>query len=247
MRNLIQIEAALIHSQYILEPTIKSLGLNIAAYPKHLPVIWKFFANKNNSIKVSKFNVPQSFWGTKFYIELKDQNKYHLLTQNNDLILEGEVGKLATTGANDVFLPKLNLLVDKLDGDVGAKFVILSRSIIDSINSINSSLVITDIGQNPAGGVQGSKTDTGILDLSFTGTDPVKIPKILNAILYYEVAKNTEKKSAEIEKTLEFLNKQLPELKKNLDIAETNLSNYRGKKGSLGLNTEGSAYIGTIS
>lgn len=55
-----------------------------------------------------------------------------------------------------------------------------------------------------------------------------------------------KKKSAEIEKTLEFLNKQLPELKKNLDIAETNLSNYRGKKGSLGLNTEGSVILGQL-
>jgi tyrosine-protein kinase Etk/Wzc len=47
-----------------------------------------------------------------------------------------------------------------------------------------------------------------------------------------------EKKSAEAQKTLEFLEKQLPDLKKQLETATTNLNDYRTQHGSIDLEIE---------
>ena len=54
---------------------------------------------------------------------------------------------------------------------------------------------------------------TGILQLALEGDDPARIAAILDALSRAYVRRNVERKSAEAEKTLEFLEAQLPELR----------------------------------
>ena len=60
----------------------------------------------------------------------------------------------------------------------------------------------------------------------------------LNEIANIYVRLNVEQKSAEAQKTLEFLDKQLPMIKNQLEAATTALNEYRLQKGSVDLNIE---------
>jgi tyrosine-protein kinase Etk/Wzc len=68
---------------------------------------------------------------------------------------------------------------------------------------------------------------SGILETSLTGPDQEKIGLVLDDILKTYVRQNVERRSAEAENTLKFLETQLPALKREMDVAEAAYNNYR--------------------
>ena len=76
---------------------------------------------------------------------------------------------------------------------------------------------------------------TGILELTIESTSPDSALQTLNEIANIYVRQNVEQKSAEAQKTLEFLEKQLPMLKEQLDAATSALNDYRTRHGSIDL------------
>src|SRR3546814_1076251 len=71
------------------------------------------------------------------------------------------------------------------------------------------------------------------------GTDPQRITRILNAIGQAYVDQNIERKAAEAEKSLAFLDDFLPELKGKMDAAADRYTEFRDKHGTFDLGTEG--------
>ncbi|MCV5348979.1 tyrosine-protein kinase, partial [Escherichia coli] len=84
---------------------------------------------------------------------------------------------------------------------------------------------ITDIQKNLSITDQGK--DTGILLLSLTGDDPELTKNILDSISNNYLAQNIARQAAQDEKSLDFLNKQLPKVRGDLDLAEDKLNDYR--------------------
>ena len=99
------------------------------------------------------------------------------------------------------------------------------------LKGLSLGLAINDLGEK-------SKTKTGVLQLSFQGRDPEFIASVLNTIIDFAIQRNIEKKSAEASKTLEFLNRQLPNVHKSLEKAETVLNVYRAKNGTIDISQE---------
>ena len=62
--------------------------------------------------------------------------------------------------------------------------------------------------------------------------------RVLNEIANIYVRQNVEHKSAESQKALEFLDKQLPILKNQMEMATSALNDYRNRKGSIDLDIE---------
>ena len=79
---------------------------------------------------------------------------------------------------------------------------------------------------------------TGILELTLESYDPKYGVRILNEIANIYVQKNVEHKSAEAQKTLDFLDEQLPVLKEKWEDATNILNDYRNNKGSIDLSIE---------
>ena len=74
--------------------------------------------------------------------------------------------------------------------------------------------------------------------MTLESNNPQSAVQILNEIANIYIRQNVEKKSAEAQKTLEFLEKQLPLLKERLAEATTALNDYRTRNGSIDLNLE---------
>ena len=76
------------------------------------------------------------------------------------------------------------------------------------------------------------------MGITVQSTNPEAAQQTLNEIANIYIRQNIEQKSAEAQKTLEFLEKQLPLLKEQVEASSAALNSYRTFKGSVDLNTE---------
>src|SRR5690606_20317637 len=84
---------------------------------------------------------------------------------------------------------------------------------------------------------------TGILRLRYQGHDKQYITQILNAILTAYSQQNIERRSAETAQTLKFLDRQLPDLKKQLDDAEDVFNQFRQQYNTVDISKESELYL----
>ncbi|WP_446920969.1 polysaccharide biosynthesis tyrosine autokinase, partial [Klebsiella pneumoniae] len=88
--------------------------------------------------------------------------------------------------------------------------------------------------------------DTGMLTISLTGEDPILIRNIVESISNNYLMQNIERQAAQDAKSLDFLNRQLPEVTTKLNLAEDNLNKYRQQKDSVDLSLEAKSVLDQI-
>ena len=79
---------------------------------------------------------------------------------------------------------------------------------------------------------------TGVIGLNYLGQDPEHITQVLNNVLTVYHQQNIERKSLESKQTLAFLEKQLPELRKQLEDSEIKFNQFREKYKTIDVNAE---------
>src|SRR5690606_15739379 len=116
----------------------------------------------------------------------------------------------------------------------GARFIVSRQSRISMIKSLQGALEISEKGKQ-----------SGVLSAVMAGTDPKRITRVLNAIGQAYVEQNIQRKAAEAEKSLAFLDDFLPELKAKMDEAADRYTAFRDEHGTFDLGTEGSLSLNT--
>jgi tyrosine-protein kinase Etk/Wzc len=240
-------EIEIIKSRMILGQAVKSLGLEIIAKPNYFRGIGEFIArrftqkhdNKVSSavfgqehfawggeeIIIDTLEVPQKRIGQNLILIAGKKARFKLMA-DNQLILEGIVGKTAST-KKDSPQEQFKIFVSFLKARPGTHFNVKRQSLADGINQLHENLSVNEKGKS-----------TGILTFEFESSDPDFAAKALNEIANIYVRLNVEQKSEEAQKTLEFLEKQLPLIKDQLEAATTALNEYRMSKGSIDLTIE---------
>lgn len=241
-------EIELIKSRMILGKSIKSLHLDVMAKPKYFPMVGEAIArqfqnrNQDGSVSNALFGLTQYAWGgeaiqvetfivppiledEEFILET-DQEGFFKLFYKDEIILDGEVGKLANKQIEGYSQP-IAIFVSLLKSRPETHFTIVRQSENQAIRQLKERISIAEKGKN-----------TGMLELTVEAFQPDIAVSVLNEIANIYVQQNVDQKSAESQKTLEFLEKQLPILKDQLDAATTALNEYRTRKGSVDLNLE---------
>ncbi|MCP6440699.1 tyrosine-protein kinase, partial [Klebsiella pneumoniae] len=72
------------------------------------------------------------------------------------------------------------------------------------------------------------------------------VRKILDNISENYLEQNVARQAAQNEKSLEFLNEQLPKVRQELDVAEDKLNTYRRQQDSVDLSLEAKAVLDQI-
>ena len=242
-------EIELIKSRMILGKAIHNLDLDIVARPKYFPFVGEAIArifqlrNKDKVISSPLFWRPQNAWGGEairvetFTVPMHLQDKeltllagrqghFQLMDDNEEVIVEGNVGEFIKKKLNNK-QESVAIFVSLLRSRPGTQFTIMQQSVNDTLEKLRNNLVISERGKK-----------TGILELTLESYDPKYGMRILNEIANIYVQKNVEHKSAEAQKTLEFLDKQLPIHKKKWEDATNILNDYRNNKGSIDLAIE---------
>lgn len=213
-------QIALMQSRFVLEPVVKSLGLDISATPKR--GLWaRFMDSSKKTIQVKSFVVPHSQINKSF--ELLFDSPTHITLSNSakQLILQGEIGSTLTNTDKTI-----RLKIDNIKAPIGTKFSLVKHSDALIVKSLASKLKIDEAGSK-------TRQNTGILALSLSGADPKTVITTLNAIAKISQVKDAQKKSQEAAQTLTFLYHQLPITKGALEKAESALNQYRAKSGKI--------------
>ena len=240
-------EVELISSRMVLGEAIRHLDLDIIARPKYFPIIGAAVArgfeekNKDNkvsnalfgqtqyawggeAIRVGTFTVPP-YWLNKEFILIAGKQGHFRLMLEDELILEGEVGKFTSKQLKDG--QSVTLFVPLLKSRPDTQFTVMRLSENNAIGQLKEKLLIAEKGKL-----------TRILELTLEANKPQSAVQVLNEIVNIYIRQNVEKKSEEAQKTLEFMEKQMPLLKDRLAEATTALNDYRTRKGSIDLNLE---------
>lgn len=218
-------EIEIIKSRMILGDTVDKYNLTTVVTPDYFPVIGKGLARMSgavNQVAVSRFVTPDFAMGLKHRLLVVDAEKqtYQLVREDDQVVLEGEAGKLAKNNGYELFITSVH-------AKNGQEFNITKRSRLDAISWLKQNLSISERGKQ-----------TGILQLSFTGEDRTQITDILNHISQTYFLQNVERQSAEAEKSLVFLKDRLPDIKNSLTTAEDALNQYRQANESIDLGLE---------
>ncbi|HYS65704.1 MAG TPA: polysaccharide biosynthesis tyrosine autokinase [Paraburkholderia sp.] len=237
-------EIEIIKSRAVVEPVVEQFKLNFSTTAKTLPVLGKIsslfarpghplgaafgmssYAWGGEQFEVESIMVPKSLEGARLTLHVLDYGRYELTDAFGQQILTGVAGQQAS--GNDV-----TLMVKTLVARPGTEFYVTRFNQLDAVSALSTGLQVTEKGR-----------DTGVVQLSYMGTDPHAITAITNAVAASYLKQRTERAQEEASRMLSFLNSELPRLRAEVKKTETALSEYQSKVGSFQPTQEAGVYL----
>ena len=217
-------EVEIVTSRLVVGKTVKDLGLDVLVQQNYFPVIGqglsRMMGNKPGQVDIPQLTVP-SDWEKRVLEVTVDGPDSYTVSKDGDELFKGKVGQLEKHNGVSILVRS----IEQTDPDT--TFTVTKLSDLQAIKMVTSQLTVADKGK-----------DTGVLGLTYTGEDPVQISRVLNQIIENYVGQNVERKSAEAQKSLEFLKVQLPDVRAKLDAAEDKLNTYRRQNDSVDMSLE---------
>lgn len=219
-------EIELINSRQILGDAVEKMHLQYIATPVNS---LDRLLQHEGRVDINQFEVPWSFVPVEekrgpWILAAKDSLSFDLFDHNNNLVLSGVPGqtyKVPYSGDS------LTFSVLKMNVKAGQKFEVVKIERLDAIAAFKSAFEVKERGKK-----------TGILEFSYKDIYPDRATEILNEVASTYLQQNVEQRNAEAQKTLEFLEKQLPEVKAQMDSSLLKFNTYRNKVGSVDINAE---------
>lgn len=230
-------EIQIIRSRMVLGEVIDQLDMSVSVSPDRLPLIGGFgapdpapeftptpmfsgYRDSETLVIVKSFEVPDKFIEQAFTLRV-GENGQPALYLEDDLVATGPADQplVSEDGRTRLELGEWQAGSEDL--------TLVKHARLTLIGSIRNHLSISEQGKS-----------TGILSLSYTGPRPDRIRAVLNSIADNYLLQNVKRSAAEAEKSLEFLDDQLPEIKEKLNKAEEKLNAYRTKSDSVDLSLE---------
>ena len=185
--------------------------------------------HKEGRMDLDSLRIPEKKLAKKLMTVVKGDDVYSVITSDGKKILDGKVGEVAFVEyAGDTLAIRVNFM----DARVGQKFMLVRGTPLKAERALAAGLNVMEKGKQ-----------TGIISVRFSHRYPDRAASILNTIAKTYLRQNVEMRSAEAEKTLEFLESQLPGVKAKLDSAEKVLADYRYKIGSVDMTGETKAHL----
>ena len=220
-------EIELIKSRMVLGQVVDSLQLTTYAYPQYsssFAEYWAKFTNDKASIDITNFQVNPDA-SQQITLTVLNADMYQLTDANDRLILEGMVGTVASS-------QDYKLLVESITAEEGATFVLGKANRNNIIGWLQGALSITEKGRG-----------TGLLTLSMRDADTHKIVEVLDSVSEHYLLQNVQRQSAELQKSLVFLNEQLPHVKANLNDSELKLNKFLQENNTVDLDSEAASIL----
>lgn len=243
-------EIELIKSRINIGTAVDNLKLDLEVEPNHFPLIGNFIARRFKAdaenpvanpwlgmnsfawggevLKVSELRLPQELLGKELTLVTGEAGSFTLLDEDDNLLVKGQVGQSYDQDG-------IKLQVDALQANTGTTFSIVRARRLTSILNYQNVLDVSERGK-----------ESGIIGLALESTKPEKAIQILNEIAKLYVRQNIERTSAEAAQSLEFLKNQLPQVRKDLEKAETALNEFQIRSKSIDISLEAKALLDQI-
>ena len=234
-----QSEIELLKSRAILGQAIKDLNLDIQIQPKEN--FFQKIVSDNNYIKtyttqdillkkegqrlvIAQFQVPK-FYENKALLLTFEDNKYKIHDYKTEQLLkEGELNRVLRDGPWNI----------SVSGNInsGQQFILQKNSLPVAMSNILKNFDAQEKGKV-----------TGILELTYQGENPVNIPNLLNTVLNIYKQQDINRSVTDKDQQVAFLEKQLPELKEDLNNSERQFNQFRKKYGTVDVKGESELYL----
>ena len=223
-------EIELLKSRMVLSYVVEQEHLCFNAYP--IGAMDRLL-HKQGRMDLENLYIPEIARLEKWIAEAVSENEIAVYTPEGVKLLQGPVGeRLSAAYGGD----SLVIQVQHLLARPGQKFVLAQSDPLDAVRALINQLDVAEKGKQ-----------TGIIGVSYTHRYSDRAASILNSIANIYLRQNVEMRSAEAEKTLEFLEAQLPGVKAKLDTAEKALADYRHKIGSVDMSGETRVHLEKVS
>ncbi|RZI66140.1 polysaccharide biosynthesis tyrosine autokinase [Variovorax guangxiensis] len=241
-------EMEIIRSRMVVAPAVEATKLYITNHPRYVPLIGGWLARHSSGLSdpgflgfdgyvsgterivTSQFDVPAGLEGSEFRVTAKGGGQYTLEHPQLAAPLSGTVGTLLKAEAPG---GSIVLMIDELTGKAGAQYDLVRSGKSATIGGVQSGLKLLERGRQ-----------SGIIEVGMQGEDPYQITRVLNAVGAQYVRQNIERKAAEAQKTLAFLDIQLPQFKRQLEASEEVYNRFRNQKATVAFGEEATAVLG---
>jgi len=222
-------EIEILKSRMVVGTVVDQLDLTTQVRPNYLPIIGEFLARRSGQrdrVLIQKFQVPAAYIGEELTLTF-DDNKFTLVFEK-EVVLQGAIGEVVTQGdwlihINDVQLSNTT------------SFTLVKENRLKTITDWQRIFAVSERGRQ-----------TGILAANIQHQDRELAARVLDAIANEYMLQNIRRNAAEAEKSLTFLEEQIPGIQQNLNQAEELLNKYRLESSSVDLNLETSGLLSQV-
>jgi tyrosine-protein kinase Etk/Wzc len=236
-------EIQVIGSKFVIGPVVDALKLYIQAAPHRFPIVGGMVARMSDgtstpglfgrggyawgqeSIDVSAFDVPKNYEGKDYTLRYLGNGQYQLRGPGIETGVGGQIGSVQRF---DTEAGPISLLVSFIHGEKGVEFDLARNSRTSAINRLQNSLTIAE---------QGNKS--GVISTTLEGKDPVLVAATINELARMYIQQNADRRGINAEKSLEYLEQQLPTAKRQMEQAEDNYNAYRNSRTLFNADEEG--------
>lgn len=237
-------EIEILKSRLVLGNVIQNLNLNIQITDTQDTLLHRLFNRDNTQIDYShkgveykdpthaffiqRLDVPEYYLDKPLNLEFKPQTQQFSLSYKDMPVFEGTLNK------DNILKDAKGTWQVRIDSQVpfNRTFILRRLSVPTAVKELTQNYAVAEKGKL-----------TGVVGLTYQGQDPVHITQVLNNILTVYHAQNIERKSLEAQQTLSFLDKQLPELKKQLEESELKFNKFREQYNTVDVTQESELFL----
>jgi tyrosine-protein kinase Etk/Wzc len=236
-------EMELLRSRMVVSRAVDNLQLYIDVRPNYFPIAGFWFAKQNGGglsepglfgyggyawggekAEVSMFEVPDAWLGREFTLTALGNQRFRFSGGGQRIVFDGDVGLRYRVPTPEGVI---ELKVDRMAANAGARFALRRMSSLAMIQAIQNTMVIAEQGKQ-----------SGIIEVKLQGENARRTHAVLSEIGREYMRQNLARKTEEAEKSLAFLNQQLPVLKRQLEQAEDRYNQFRNTHGTVDLQEE---------
>jgi tyrosine-protein kinase Etk/Wzc len=236
-------EMELLRSRMVVSRAVDNLQLYIEVQPKYFPVAGFWIANQargelskpgifgwngyiwgGEKMDIGVFNVPEALQNREYTVTALAGQRYRFSGGGGAPAFEAAVGQRYLVPTKD---GSMELKIDRMYANPGAQFLVRRMSRLGTIERIQNAMVISEQGKM-----------SGVIEVRLQGDSAKRINQLLSEIGREYMRQNLARKTEEAEKSLAFLNQQLPILKRQLEQSEDRYNQFRNAHGTIDLREE---------
>ena len=226
-------EIALLTSRMVVGQAVDNLHLQIVTAPHRFPLVGEFIARHyspdapgavagpwlglarydwgGSKLIVDQLQLPQGLYDKPLSLVAGPNDTYTLYDRGGKAMVSGRVGQLASGHG-------VTIRVTELQANPGMVFDVTRLHRLEAIGNLQQLLSASEQGK-----------DSGIIAVTFQDTDPARATSVLNEVVNLYVKQNVDRAAAEAANSLDFVQKQLPSIRADVDRTQTALSDYQTK------------------
>ncbi len=235
-------EISLLKSRSVVGAAVEALSLDIIIKPDYFPLIGGFMARRfepteeaelgwypegfggyawgGERLKIAELLVPDAAHGEKLSFEAAENNGFLLRDPDDEVVIQGVVGQTIESNG-------YRIRVSELLARPGTTFTVIKNRTYTTIEEYQDALRAGERGKQ-----------SGIVGISLEDRDPEQAVRVLQEIAQRYVQQNVARNAAEATQSLEFLDKQIPEVRRQLERAQTALREYQTTAKSVDISAE---------